>query len=221
MHSRCPTPEQPAAWAELGRVQLARGEEEQAIDALDRALDLEPVARSFAQRGLAKLNLNRLPEAREDLERARELFGLAEGDTAIFTELAPSRRLFDQPEWIANIDLTFDHPDWGTRFTLAYFAICDRLDAAGSATRDATGLLTSFTLDRYVDAFDELRLTVSQEIKLPNEFGSLTLRFSAKNLTDSERCRVYDPDQTFGRFEERCFNVGRDYDLSLTYTRRF
>ena len=55
------------------------------------------------------------------------------GRHARYNGLEKSRRLFGQPEWIANADVSFDHPDWGTKVTLAFFAISNVLDAAGSA----------------------------------------------------------------------------------------
>ena len=67
-----------------------------------------------------------------ELQRSQEFFGVATGDEEKFSGLTESRRLFSQPEWIANADITFDHPDWGTRATLAFFGISDVLDAAGS-----------------------------------------------------------------------------------------
>ena len=62
---------------------------------------------------------------------------------AQYTALEKSRRLFGQPEWIANADLSFDHPDWGTKATLAFFAISDVLDAAGTAQSRPDGVVTS------------------------------------------------------------------------------
>jgi len=158
-----------------------------------------------------------------ELARSRAFFSFLpeDEDRVLFTELAPTRRLFGQPEFIANADITFDNPDWGTRITFAWFSISDVLNAAGTATIAPDGTILSFTLDRYTDAYDEFRLVASQTFQLPGEFGELTLKFSAKNLTDSERRIVYDPGQTRERIPERTLNVGRDYDLSLTYTRRF
>ena len=56
-----------------------------------------------------------------ELARSVPFFGVAEGDRQRFTGLEKSRRLFGQPEWIANADISFDHPDWGTKVTLAWF----------------------------------------------------------------------------------------------------
>jgi hypothetical protein len=42
-----------------------------------------------------------------------------------------------------------------------------------------------------------------------------------KNLTDSTRRRIYDPDQTIGRVTERSWTYGRDWAFSLGYTHEF
>ena len=68
---------------------------------------------------------------------------LRRGRSRRFTRLEQSRRLFGQPEWIANADVTFDQPDWGTKATLAFFAISDVLDAAGSAVIGPNGEIVS------------------------------------------------------------------------------
>jgi TonB-dependent receptor len=156
-----------------------------------------------------------------ELKRSEAYFLTPEGVVPKFAELEPTRRLFNQPEWIANADLTFDHPDWGLRATVAYFAISDVLDAAGTATLGPSGDVIAFTLDRYVDSFYELRATVAKTFQLPRSFGEMTFRITGKNLTDSPRRILYDPVQTDDDFVEREVRVGRDYSVSLTYTRTF
>lgn len=163
-----------------------------------------------------------------ELERASGFFGVSASDTERFDGLAETRRLFGQPEWIANADVSFDHPDWGTSITLAWFAISDILDAAGTATIGPDGDVVSFTLDRYVDGFDQLDLVLRQTIRfdqlLPGEWslpGEWTFKASIKNLTDSERGILYDPEQTTRDVYERRFQVGRDYSFSLGYKLSF
>ena len=156
-----------------------------------------------------------------ELARSQGFFGLAPGDVAEFDELDDTRRLYNQPEWIANFDVSFDHPDWGLKATVAWFAISNVLDAAGTAFLGPTGATLAFTLDRYVDTFQELRATVAKTFLLPDPFGELTFRITGKNLTDSKRSIVYDPFQTGDEIPEREVRLGRDYDFSITYTRRF
>jgi outer membrane receptor protein involved in Fe transport len=153
-----------------------------------------------------------------ELSRSEAFFGTAPGDRQRFSELDDSRRLFGQPEWIANIDLTFDHPDWGTKVTLAYFAISNVLDAAGSASIGPDATVYSFVPDRYLDAYGQLDLVMSQTFYVEAIKGDLTVKASVKNLTDSSRGYVYDEKQTINNVYERTYRVGRDFSLSLTYT---
>lgn len=152
-----------------------------------------------------------------ELARSRPFFGVADGDDKRFNDLSGSRRLFGQPEWIANVDLSFDHPDWGTRVSLNFFAISDVLDAAGAAALNANNNVFSFTPDRYVDAYHQLDLVASQTWRVELLRGDLTLRGSIKNLTNSSRGFVYDRDQTQDEIAERSFKIGREFSLSIQY----
>jgi hypothetical protein len=136
-----------------------------------------------------------------------------------FDGLEGSRRLFGQPEWILNADLNFDQPDWGTRFTLAFFAISDVLNAAGTGSASVDGVVRQLEFDRYNKAFHQLDLIVSQSW-FPSWLygGGLNFKFTAKNLTDSVRGREYDRAQTVGTVTERKLRVGRDYKFTVTYT---
>lgn len=156
-----------------------------------------------------------------ELARSVPFFGARGGDAALFKELAPTRRLFNQPEWIANADITFDHPDWGLKATVAYFAISDVLDAAGTATLGPTGDVLSYTLDRYVGSFSDLRATISQTFRLPGSFGELTFRATAKNLGDSARRLIYDTQQTNKEIAQQELRLGRDYSFSIVFKRTF
>ncbi|MGH7292563.1 MAG: TonB-dependent receptor domain-containing protein, partial [Myxococcota bacterium] len=127
-----------------------------------------------------------------ELQRSRIFFGVADSDKGRvkFTSYSKDRRLFGQPEWIANVDLTFDNPDWGTKVTLAYFGISDILDAAGSAAINPDGAVASITLDRYLDSFGQLNVIASQTIPL-SFGGSVTIGANVKNLTNSTRRIIY------------------------------
>jgi hypothetical protein len=156
-----------------------------------------------------------------ELARSLPFFGTAPGDDARFDDLSSSRRLFGQPEWIANVDLTFDQPDWGTRVSLIFFAISDVLDAAGSASLNANNNVFAFTLDRYVDAFYQLDLNASQTFHVDLLRGDLTLKAGVKNLTNSPRGLIYDPEQTRDEVAERSYKVGQDFSFSISYTFTF
>ena len=153
--------------------------------------------------------------ARTEAERSRasNFFRTAAGDVARFEGLERKRRLFGQPEWIANADISFNHPEWGTTLTLAVFAISDVLDAAGTASIGADRVNpVSLTLDRYLDDFHQVDLIAAQEI-----WQGLTVKMSIKNLTDSPRRRVYDREQTAQTYVERSRRFGMDWSFSVGY----
>ena len=126
--------------------------------------------------------------------------------------LDDTRQLFGQPEWIANLNLTFDQPDWGTKVTLAWFAISDVLDSAGVVSPAVNGDILTYTPDRYTGSFDQLDLVIRQKWK------NWTFGLSIKNLTDSERSLVYDSEVVGGNAQEQSYKVGRDYSISASYS---
>lgn len=156
-----------------------------------------------------------------EISRAAGFFGVAPGDVEQFQGLAEKRRLYSQPEWIVNTDISFDHPDWGTKATLAFFGISDVLDSAGSAVFNGSGVVAALNLDRYVDSFYQLDLVVSQTFSFERLPGEFTLKGSLKNLTDSTRRLIYDPAQTVGEIAEREYKVGRDLSVSVSYSHAF
>ncbi len=158
-----------------------------------------------------------------ELAQAAPFVGTLPGEEAEFGGLKSKRRLFSQPEWIANADLTFDHPDWGTKLTLAVFAISDVLDTAGNASVPPIGSGSAYqlSLDRYVDSFYQVDLIASQKLTFEKVPGEWTAKISVKNLTDSTRRLIYDTEQTIREYAERTFKVGRDYSFSMTYDYHF
>lgn len=120
------------------------------------------------------------------------------GDNPIPT----TRRLFNQPEWIANGDITYDNPNWGTRMTLSVSAISDVLVAAGSAP--------ALKVDRFTQSFYQLNFVFRQSI------GRWTLGFSVSNLTDTKREIFNDPGIIGQGQLEESFRQGRDYSFSLS-----
>ena len=135
--------------------------------------------------------------------------------------LETKRPLFGQPEWIANADVTFDHPDWGTKLTLSVFAISQVLDGIGAANLSVDsfnpGFATAIELDRYINEFYQLDMTASQTFELPYIPGEFTGKISIKNLTDTTRKIIYDTQQTNNDIAERTFRIGRDYSFSVGY----
>jgi TonB-dependent receptor len=157
-----------------------------------------------------------------ELERTSQFFGATQADIDAgkvqFNSLSSHRRLFNQPEWIVNGDISFNQTDWKSGITLSVFAISDVLDAAGSTSFLPNGRVAeSLVLDRYLDSFYQLDLVVSQGFTIPKIPGEWTFKTSIKNLTDSKRQVVYDTDQTNNKIKERSFKVGRDYAFSIGY----
>ncbi len=113
-----------------------------------------------------------------------------------------TRRLFDQPEYIANLDLTWARPNWGTSATLAAFAISDVLTATGKPT----------FFDIYERATTRLDFVFNQQIS-----SRLKLRLSVKNLADPARGLIYDREATTALVERNTYHAGRDYGVSVTY----
>jgi outer membrane receptor protein involved in Fe transport len=166
-----------------------------------------------------------------ELSRSQLFFRTAAADAPTQDHMSKTRRLFGQPEWIVNTDVSFEQPDWGTRMTLVLFAISDLLDAAGSADLATDLTVNALTLDRYIDSYYQLDFVFTQsfpfdlplawvglEGTLPSAFA---LKLSVKNLTDSTRRIVYDRDLTDKRVSERSYKVGRDYSFGLTYSLAF
>ena len=120
------------------------------------------------------------------------------------SELVPkTRRLFDQPEWLANVDITYSEPEIGTNITLSLYAISDVLALPGS------GFPAQF--DLYEKGYLRLDLGISQELG-----KGWAIRLSAKNLLDPKRGLIYDPDLTNQEYERTSFRTGREYSLSLS-----
>jgi outer membrane receptor protein involved in Fe transport len=160
----------------------------------------------------------RVDRPEEELARAQLFFRTVPGQAASYSGLEKSRRLFSQPEWIANADITFDNPDWGTKATLAYFAISDVLDAAGTTILGPDLRVQGIVLDRYLAPYGQLDLILSQTWT-PAFLGggALTFKLSAKNLTNSTRKLIYDPAQTNEEIAERKYKIGRDFKFTVSY----
>ena len=136
------------------------------------------------------------------------------GGFAEENSLREKRSLVDQPEWIANADITFNHEDWGTRATLSLFAISDVLSSPVTFIQNSAG--NRALPARYRGSFSQLNFTLSQRLT-----DYLSLGFSVKNITDSERTLFYDEvliDGDIRDREERKYRVGRDFSISLNAT---
>lgn len=119
----------------------------------------------------------------------------------VFPGATEKRRLFDQPEWIANAYLSFDHPKAGFSSTVSWFAIGDVLQKVGVATWST-----------YTASHDRLDLTLSQRLG-----RRWQIRFAVKNLTDPPRSFIADPEVTTEEIVLRRFRDGRSYSFTTTY----
>ncbi|MDP0495985.1 MAG: TonB-dependent receptor [Verrucomicrobiota bacterium JB024] len=127
--------------------------------------------------------------------------------TSPYAGLTPptTRRLYDQPEWIINADITYNNPEWGTAITLAYFSQSDVLSGVGSGSADS--------VDQYTDQFYQLDLTLSQALD-----ENFTFKFRVANLTDSPRGVIYDPTLVNADTPPRQdYRIGQTYSISIEW----
>lgn len=116
--------------------------------------------------------------------------------------LDETRRLYDQPEWIYNLDLTYAIKRWGSAITLSYIATSDVLTQVNSPEG----------FDEYLDKTSRFDLTYSQ--RLGDRF---VLKFSVKNLFDPEYKYIRDTEQTGGvEIVDRRWREGRSYTAQIT-----
>lgn len=119
--------------------------------------------------------------------------------------LPKDRRLFDQPKWLVNGNLTFNQPDWGTAITLAVFAQSDVLTAVGS------GLDNS--VDQFTIPYYQLDLTYNQNLT-----DDLVFKFQVTNLTDTTRGIDYKVPVLNTSYPRTSYKIGLSYRFALEYT---
>lgn len=127
-------------------------------------------------------------------------------DGAGNTEIPDERRLFDQPEWTLNFDVSFEHPDWGTSITAALYAQSDVLTSVGTGS--------SLTIDQFTAAYHQVDLTVRQTLGKRDQWE---LAFSVENITDSERSIIYNEELVDEETKRFSYREGRSYSISLQY----
>jgi outer membrane receptor protein involved in Fe transport len=132
--------------------------------------------------------------------------------------LADERPLTEQPKQILNLDLTYEHPEWGTRVTLAYNEKSEILEAIGSEQ----------DFDAFRGPTERLDLIISHEFK-----NGLTASFSIKNLLDNgyetyfrnrapdltvDTSNMEDPSEfAQDRTRQTVETTGRSFSFSLSY----
>lgn len=116
----------------------------------------------------------------------------------LYGETATSRPLYDQPEYVLNADLTWDHAATGTTFTISGGVVGRRLVVVGLARPD-----------EYEEPAPQLDIFVSQKLG-----KNWKLKFSAKNLLDPE----FETTQNWGATGTtviKSYTKGMTFGLSL------
>jgi TonB-dependent receptor len=115
------------------------------------------------------------------------------------------RRLYDQPRWLVNADITQSFKQWGTSITLSAFASDSSLYLIQSTE-------SSTNYDLYNDSFYRIDLSISQKLSKQS-----SIKFSVGNLADGERRIVYDPKEAYNTSTiYRTWHPGRTYSLSYS-----
>jgi len=164
-------------------------------------------------------------EVRQDLGRLWEsLEGFSAGANATFIDSevtlpdaekeafaavgvpTKNRDMTNTPEFLYNLNLTYESPKYGTRIGLFYTVRGDTLVEGGTA------LGRGYVPDVYEKEYSTLNLGVSQPI------GENTkLSFQAKNLTNPKIERVYRSDAVEGEATKTSYKKGIDMVLSLEH----
>jgi outer membrane receptor protein involved in Fe transport len=134
------------------------------------------------------------------IESEVDLTGIQRTNRAMSGIKDKTRPLFDQPEFVLNGDITWDHKATGTSLTLSGGVVGRRLVLVGLSKPDD-----------YEEPVPQLDFFISQ--KLGKYWKA---RFSAKNLIDPE----YEVTQTWpqgGTLPIRTYTKGISFGLSLTY----
>ena len=116
-----------------------------------------------------------------------------------------SRDMTNAPDYLYNLYVTYDRPDWGTSLGLFYTVKGDTL-LAGAGVSDG-----NFVPSVYADEFGTLNLTISQML---GEYLKLT--FKAKNLTNPAFTEVYRSPYIGNDVTKRAFKLGIDFSIALS-----
>lgn len=121
--------------------------------------------------------------------------------------LDDGRPLTEQPDQIVNLNLTYEHPEWGARVTLAYNHTAEVLDSIGSET----------SLDSYRGSTERLDLIMSHEFE-----GGWKVSFAVKNITDEGYETYYEARASAGGDaagkvgRKTVDSVGQKYSVSVS-----
>jgi TonB-dependent receptor len=127
----------------------------------------------------------------------------------VLSNVPTSRRLFDQPEYIANMDVTWRREKWGTSATFAAYAIGDVLQTAGLSSELGPG--GDARPDLYTRAYTRFDLVLTQRLS-----EHVKLKFSVKNLFDPELGTIYDRERHGRLVEYNTYRIGRTFSFSIS-----
>ncbi len=117
-----------------------------------------------------------------------------------------TRDMTNAPEFLYNLNLTYESPEYGTRVGIFYTVRGDTLAEGGVA------LGREFLPDVYEKQFGTLNIGVTQPVG-----EHCKIAFQAKNITNPEIQRVYRSDFVEGDTVKTSFKRGVDLNLSLIY----
>ena len=127
----------------------------------------------------------------------------------VLNNVPTSRRLFDQPEYIANLDLSWRREKWGSSATFSAYAISDVLQTAGLSSELGPG--GNGQPDLYTRGYTRFDMVFSQRLT-----KSLKLKFSVKNLFDPELGTIYDRERHSRLVPYNTYRAGRSFSLSIS-----
>ncbi len=127
----------------------------------------------------------------------------------VLDDVPTKRRLFDQPEYIANLDLTWRREKWGSSATFSVYAISDVLNTAGLSSELGPG--GDARPDLYTRGYSRFDLVLSQRIS-----ANFKVKFSVKNLFDPELGTIYDRERHGREIPYNTYRAGRSFSLSVT-----
>ena len=110
------------------------------------------------------------------------------------------RRLYDQPEWLANADLTVSVPKLKSTFVVTYTATSPVLISAPADAAYA----------RFRDGYEQVDASVT------TSFGIWDLKLQVSNLFEASKDQVYDPGQSSGRILYASEETSRSYSVTVS-----
>ncbi len=115
------------------------------------------------------------------------------------------------PDYLYNLFMTLDVPETGSQLSLFYTVRGDTLIASPGTSKVVGNEAQFFVPGVYEKEFDTLNLTLSQKIG-----DNISLKFSAKNLTNSKRQTVYRSEFVDGEAVKTSHTEGIDFSVSIS-----